>query len=62
MVHDHIVPLEEGGPDTLENLQPLCVSCRLRKHGKAAPPSDIAAWKRAVRELADEVDGGPGGP
>ena len=60
--HDSIVPLEEGGPDTLENLQTLCVPCHLRKHGKAAPLSDIAAWKRAVRELADEVDGGLGGP
>ena len=28
---DHIVPLEQGGKDCLENLQLLCVSCHARK-------------------------------
>lgn len=47
---DHIIPREEGGPDTLENLQTLCVPChkpkiqeeaargRQRRSGKRPPP------------------------
>lgn len=27
MIRDHIVPLEEGGTDTVENTQPLCHPC-----------------------------------
>jgi hypothetical protein len=31
---DHIVELERGGSDTIENLQPLCVECHAKKtHG-----------------------------
>lgn len=28
---DHVVPLEDGGQDTVENLQALCVSCHSEK-------------------------------
>lgn len=27
MIRDHIIPLAEGGPDTVENSQPLCREC-----------------------------------
>ena len=28
---DHVVPLEDGGQDSVENLQALCVSCHSQK-------------------------------
>jgi 5-methylcytosine-specific restriction enzyme A len=28
---DHIIPVAEGGPDTLDNAQPLCRSCHWKK-------------------------------
>jgi len=33
-VADHIVPLEQGGENTFENLQGLCASCHNRKTAK----------------------------
>lgn len=30
-VRDHIVPMTQGGPDTIENSQPLCKACHDRK-------------------------------
>lgn len=28
---DHVIPREDGGPDSVENLQPLCSMCHARK-------------------------------
>jgi 5-methylcytosine-specific restriction protein A len=28
---DHVIPLEQGGSDAYDNLQPLCASCHLEK-------------------------------
>jgi 5-methylcytosine-specific restriction endonuclease McrA len=34
LTRDHIVPLLFGGKNDLENLQPLCLKCNIKKHTK----------------------------
>ena len=31
---DHVVPLSRGGTNEIDNIQPLCLSCNIRKHAK----------------------------
>jgi len=34
ITEDHIVPLLEGGSDSIENIQPLCYQCNFKKGHK----------------------------
>lgn len=34
MTKDHILPSSQGGKDTIENLQPMCVECNTKKGAK----------------------------
>lgn len=41
MTQDHIVPLSKGGPNTYNNLQPMCLKCNSRKADKICEFSSL---------------------
>ena len=44
---DHVTALEDGGAVyDLGNLQTLCRSCHISKHGGRGPSPEVEAWKR----------------
>lgn len=35
LTRDHVVSLKNGGSDNIENIQPLCMRCNIKKHSKS---------------------------
>lgn len=41
---DHIVPVVMGGTHTIDNAQPLCISCNSRKHTQTIDYRPLSPW------------------
>jgi 5-methylcytosine-specific restriction endonuclease McrA len=49
LTRDHIVPLSRGGPDDLDNLQPLCQICNTRKRVQDWGDMRPAGWREFLQ-------------
>jgi len=45
----HVVPLDAGGTNTLDNVRMLCAGCHVETH-RAAGDVERAAWRRLLSE------------
>jgi len=45
----HVIPLDKGGPNTLDNVRMLCAGCHVETH-RAAGDVERAAWRRLLWE------------
>ncbi len=52
----HIVPVEDRGGDTPENLLPLCPNCHSLHHAGTIPDASIRAWKHLLLALNEGFD------
>jgi 5-methylcytosine-specific restriction endonuclease McrA len=57
---DHIVPLHEGGQNTIDNIQPLCFSCNSRKQNRQIQAdrdyTETLTTLQALDQKGDEID------
>jgi uncharacterized protein YdaU (DUF1376 family) len=61
LVKDHIVPIYQGGDDSIRNLQPLCSNCNSSKGADTTdhrPPGWSERLQKCLQEMPGVVSGG----
>jgi hypothetical protein len=54
----HLVPITQGGPDTPDNLLPLCPNCHSLHHTGVIPLESVRAWKMLLLAMNEAYDRG----
>ena len=52
----HLTYVSKGGPDTAENLLPLCPNCHALHHRGEIPEASVRAWKMLLLALNEAFD------